>query len=101
MNRPFVLLVVLVLVLDSPSWFRGRERGRARLGSWPQCMRKNERGLPMNRPQNTKSIYMAAALTEVRGAPARKVDSFFFLSSSAACAAAKRATGTRNGEQLT
>src|SRR2546425_78579 len=44
MSRPFVLLV-----LDSSAWFRGRGRGRERLGSWSQCMRKNERGLPMNR----------------------------------------------------
>src|SRR5438093_1382846 len=34
MNRPFVLL--LVLVLDSPSWFRGQGRARERLGSCSQ-----------------------------------------------------------------
>src|SRR5947208_12955593 len=28
MNRRFVLLLVLVLVLDPPSWFRGRARER-------------------------------------------------------------------------
>src|SRR5439155_11852929 len=46
MNRPFVLL--LVLVIDSSSWLRGRGRGRARerLGSWYQCMRKTKGGFP-------------------------------------------------------
>src|SRR5205814_5102931 len=44
MNRPFVL----VLVLDRVAWLRGGGRERGRSGSWSQCMRKNERGLPMN-----------------------------------------------------
>src|SRR5256886_14496694 len=36
-NLPFVLLVVLVLVLDLCSWFRGRGRARERLGSLLRC----------------------------------------------------------------
>src|SRR5438034_10614275 len=43
MNRRFVLVVVLVLVIDWLLCLRGR------VGSWSQCMRKNERGLSMNR----------------------------------------------------
>src|SRR2546429_403188 len=46
MNRPFVLL--LVLVIDSSSWLRGR--GRARLGSWSQCAMLESWRLSMNRP---------------------------------------------------
>ena len=42
-----------------------------------------------------------AVLMAVHGITAANVDHFFFLSSSAAWAAAKRATGTRYGEQLT
>jgi len=38
------LSFVLVLVLDTMAWFRGR----GRLCSWSQCIRKNERGLSMN-----------------------------------------------------
>src|SRR5438309_834478 len=49
-NRSFVLVVLLVLVLDSVIWLRARARGRGRVGSWSQCMRKNERGLSMNLP---------------------------------------------------
>src|SRR5439155_12384483 len=50
MNRPFVLL--LVLVIDSSSWLRGRGRGRARerLGSWSQCATEKSWRLSMNRP---------------------------------------------------
>src|SRR5947208_9758777 len=46
MNRPFVLL--LVLVIDSSSWLRGR--GRERLGSWSQCAMLESWRLSMNRP---------------------------------------------------
>src|SRR2546430_1163491 len=59
MNRPFVLL--LVLVIDSSSWLRGRGRGRARerLGSWSQCATEKSWRLPMNlllsRPSGTLS----------------------------------------------
>src|SRR2546422_6400570 len=35
MNRPLVLLLVPVLVLDWPTRFRGRAPGRS--GSWSQC----------------------------------------------------------------
>src|SRR6185503_20263429 len=48
MNRHLVLVVVLVL--DWVACLRGRGRARRRVGSWSQCMRKNERGLSMNRP---------------------------------------------------
>src|SRR6266513_830983 len=42
MNRRFVLVVVLVLVIDWLARLRGR--GRARVGSWSQCMRKKRKG---------------------------------------------------------
>src|SRR5205814_10195414 len=44
-NLP-VLLVVLVLVLDSSFWFRGRGRS----ASWPQCAVAKPCRLSMNRP---------------------------------------------------
>src|SRR5439155_211673 len=52
MNRPFVLVLVRELVLDRPTWFRGRgrERERERLGSWSQCAMLESWRLSMNRP---------------------------------------------------
>ena len=52
-NRPFVLVVVLVLVLDRVVWLRGGgRRARGRSGSWSQCAVKKPSGLSlfMNRP---------------------------------------------------
>src|SRR5437773_2718442 len=43
-NRPIVLVVVLLLVLDWVARLRGRGRARGRTDSWSQCVRKNERG---------------------------------------------------------
>src|SRR2546430_10188402 len=50
-NRPFVLVLVLELVLDWPTRFRGRGRGRARgrSSSLSQCAPTDASGLSMSR----------------------------------------------------
>ena len=55
MDRPFVLVLVVVLVLDPMAWFRGRGRAGGRLGSWSQCTVARPRGLSMNRSAELRS----------------------------------------------
>jgi len=45
MNRPVVIVVLLVLLLDWVAWLRGGgRRARGRSGSWSQCMREAKEG---------------------------------------------------------
>src|SRR6266542_3906702 len=63
-NRPFVL--VLLLVLDWMAWLRGRGRGRrrarGRTGSWSQCMRRSEMALSVNRAKSRQVLDCARPL---------------------------------------
>src|SRR6266550_8696883 len=49
MNRRFVLVVVLVLVIDWMAFLRGGGRARGRVGSRSQCTAKKSCRLSMNR----------------------------------------------------
>jgi len=51
MNRRFVLVVVLVLVIDWLAFLRGR----ARVDSWSQCAILKSWRLSMNRPTPDRS----------------------------------------------
>src|SRR5437899_10438515 len=55
MNRRFLLVVLLVLVLDWVGRLRGRGRARGGLGSWSQCTVARPRGLSMNLPVSLPS----------------------------------------------
>src|SRR6266511_1679052 len=63
-NRPFVL--VLLLVLDWMAWLRGRGRGRrrarGRTGSWSQGMRRSEMALSVNRAKSRQVLDCARPL---------------------------------------
>ena len=79
MNRPFVLVLVVVLVLDPMAWFRGRGRAGGRLGSWSQCTVARPRGLSMNRTPPCPSPQwgyvfnvVGTSRCDVRAAPSRR-----------------------------
>ena len=57
MNHP--LVPVVVLVFDPMTWLRGRGRERGGFCSWSSCIRKNERGLSMNRRRSRQVLECA------------------------------------------
>ena len=61
MNRPFVLVVVLVLVIDWVARLRRRGGARGRVGSWSQYAAKKSCGLSMNLVAQPSRLRVAAA----------------------------------------
>ena len=66
MNRRFVLVVALVLVIDWMACLRGRGRARGRVGSWSQCTASKSWGLSMNLPGHRIAACLGKAALKTR-----------------------------------